>query len=405
MRLLLPVHAFADGPRSGLHTVIWNTARELARRGHEVHVVATYVELSGETPASLRAQGIHLHHVAQFNMHNLSKPLALRCFLTTLWLRCRMRFDWIYIIDTARTPFSTFKLGARLATRALAPDTPEIRTLFETGDWAYDRERKDEEEGWERRPKPLWYRAFSALADRWFAVTGNDSHLKNVDLLFCQGEDTLAYWRARFTVPMIALPNGVEATLFDGTHPRPREPGRFVFLFTGRLGRRKGLFRLLTVFGRLRQGRDDIELWIVGKGSKALTKEVTEAAALDPAHIRLFGELPRREVPSVMLACDALVDPMIYQGWSSVAMEAQYCGKPVVVSRFGGSKDYVVDGQTGFVIDPRDEGALEGAMRALADDPKRASLLGAAGRQRIRDRFLWKHAGDILEQAFLQPRA
>lgn len=399
MRILVPTHAFSLRPRSGLHTAVWHSVRELSARGHEVHVIATYAELGSETTESLRTCGIHLHWVAQFNMHNLSKPLALRCFLTALRLRTSLRFDWIYVPDTSRTPFSVWKLGARLATRALSPDTPEIQTLFQTGDWAYDRARKDEEEGWEHRRRPLWYRSLSVLADLLFALLPK-SHLANADLVFCQGQDTYKYWQTHLTIPTVLLPNGVDAELFDGATPLARESGRFTFLFVGRLGRRKGLFRLINTFERLRQQRDDIDLWIVGKGSKELTAEVQAAAARDPDHVRVFGELPRDQIPGVMLACDALIDPMIYQGWSSVALEGQYSGKPAIVSCFGGSKDYVQDGESGFVIDPRDEAALERAMCTLANDRPRAAAMGAAGRKIVSERFLWRHVGNILDKAF-----
>lgn len=402
MRILLPAHAFVTQPRSGLHTAIWHTARELGARGHDVHVVATYVELHDETLQSLRAKNIHLHHVAQFNTHNLSKPAALLCFFAAVGLRLRHRFDWIYIVDTARTPFARCTLGAKLATRALAPDTPEIREIFTTGDWLYDRQRKDEEEHWSGRTKPLWYRLLSPVADLWFAVAGPSNHLQGVDVVFCQGRETLGFWQTRLPVPTIFLPNGIDTALFDAAVPDAHPAGQFVWLFVGRISRRKGLFQLLQAFQTVHRTHPNTELWIVGKGSLELTREAETIAARTPGKIRLLGELPHPQVASLMHTCDALVDPMIYQGWSSVAMEAQYCGKPVIVSRFGGSKDFVQDGVNGYVLDPRDEQALAQTMSTLLSEPARAEAMGKAGHEVIRSHFQWTHVGDILEQAFRQ---
>jgi len=400
MRILLPTHAFTDSPASGLHTVVWNTARELARRGHEVHVIATYVSLRHETKETLRAKGIALHAIAHFNMHNLSKPLALRCFLTALRLRMAMRFDWIYLLDSARTPFHRFKLGARLAVRVLSPDTPDVLKLLTSGDWAYDRERKDEEEGWEDRGKPLWYRIFSLLADLWFILFPLKHHTDRADLVFCQGKDTFDCWSRKLSAKTAELFNGVEEELFKVAQPPPRSTRRFVFLFIGRIARRKGLFHLLTAFGELRKSREDIELWIVGRGSKRLTEELEKNVARDREHIFSFGEIPHERIAGFMEHCCAFVDPMIYQGFSTSVIEAMYCAKPVIASCFGGTKDAVTDGEEGFLVDPRDEGALKERMERLCSDPGGAEAMGRAGASRVRAHFLWRHVGDILESSF-----
>jgi len=400
MNILIPTHAFTDNPQSGLHTVVWNTTKHLASHGHVVHVIATHVNLKEETPQTLKMKGIVLHHIAQYPMHNLTKPLALRCFLTTLRLRLRHRFDWIYVIDSARTPFNRCKLGARLATRMLAPDSEEVREMITTGEWGYDRKHKDEEEGWEGRRRALWYRFFSLLADIWFFIVPTKHPTQGADLVFCQGKETFDYWKTRISGRAAELPNGVDAELFEQGGVPPHETDRFVFLFVGRIAKRKGIFHLLNAFEALRKERGDVELWIVGKGSQTLKSEMQQYIERDQEHIHYFTKIDRSDIPSFFHACSALVDSMIYQGFSTVCIEALYCSKPIIASQFGGTKDVVEDGKNGLLVDPRNEQELLAAMKQLIKDPDKTELMARRGKERVQSAFLWEHVVGIIEDAF-----
>jgi len=70
------------------------------------------------------------------------------------------------------------------------------------------------------------------------------------------------------------------------------------------------------------------------------------------------------------------------EGYGIVFVEAAACGVPAIAGRSGGSAEAVVDGETGFVVEPRDVGAVRAALdRLLRDDDLRARM-GAAARAR-----------------------
>jgi phosphatidylinositol alpha-1,6-mannosyltransferase len=67
------------------------------------------------------------------------------------------------------------------------------------------------------------------------------------------------------------------------------------------------------------------------------------------------------------------------EGYGIVFVEAAACGVPSVAGRSGGSAEAVVDGETGFVVEPRDVGAVRAALdRLLRDDELRARMAAAA---------------------------
>ena len=70
------------------------------------------------------------------------------------------------------------------------------------------------------------------------------------------------------------------------------------------------------------------------------------------------------------------------EGFGIVFVEAAACGVPSVAGRSGGSHEAVVDGETGYVVEPRDVDAVRTALaRLLGDDTLRARF-GAAARER-----------------------
>jgi glycosyltransferase involved in cell wall biosynthesis len=83
-----------------------------------------------------------------------------------------------------------------------------------------------------------------------------------------------------------------------------------------------------------------------------------------------------------------LTDPDTHaEGISNSIMEYMACGLPVVCTDSGGSPELVEDGVTGFLVRPKDAGAVVSALRALRDDPARAREMGREGRRRLEARF------------------
>jgi glycosyltransferase involved in cell wall biosynthesis len=62
-------------------------------------------------------------------------------------------------------------------------------------------------------------------------------------------------------------------------------------------------------------------------------------------------------------------------------------GLPIVASEIKPLSEIVVDGRTGLLVPPRDVDRLARAIATLVQDRARASRMGAAGRQRLEERF------------------
>jgi trehalose synthase len=84
-----------------------------------------------------------------------------------------------------------------------------------------------------------------------------------------------------------------------------------------------------------------------------------------------------------------VVQKSLHEGFGLTVTEAMWKGRPVVASAVGGIQDQIEDGVSGILLkDPRDFEALADVLDGLLRDPAEAERLGAAARERVRDRFL-----------------
>jgi phosphatidylinositol alpha-1,6-mannosyltransferase len=71
------------------------------------------------------------------------------------------------------------------------------------------------------------------------------------------------------------------------------------------------------------------------------------------------------------------------EGFGIVCLEAAAAGKPVVAARSGGVVDSVLDGVTGYHIDPDSTEELASRLCQLLGNKTLRDQLGAAGRRRV----------------------
>ncbi len=100
-----------------------------------------------------------------------------------------------------------------------------------------------------------------------------------------------------------------------------------------------------------------------------------------------FSDTPQQ----LLNASDVLVCASDFESLGMAHLEAMACEIPVVSTNVGGPNETVVDGETGFLVPPRDPDALAQAVRRLLDDPDLRARMGRAGRARVLARFTVGH--------------
>lgn len=126
-------------------------------------------------------------------------------------------------------------------------------------------------------------------------------------------------------------------------------------------------------------------LTLVGRGPRrqevaALVHEL----GLD-RHVNLADH--QRDVPAVLAQADMGVLSSRHEGLPNVILEYMAAGLPVVATDAGGTREVVLDGVTGWIVQPGDAQAMGEAILRACSDPVRAKQMGAAGRVRVLSHF------------------
>jgi len=115
----------------------------------------------------------------------------------------------------------------------------------------------------------------------------------------------------------------------------------------------------------------------------------------------LGGWLEGAELATAYRLADVVVSPSIcFDSFPTVNLEAMAAGTPVVTTCFGGAGEAVIDGETGYVVNPYNIEALAGALaRLLTDDALRCAM-GHAGQERIRQQFTLQHQAEAMIEVY-----
>jgi glycosyltransferase involved in cell wall biosynthesis len=166
-------------------------------------------------------------------------------------------------------------------------------------------------------------------------------------------------------------------------HGIPRE--KFVVGWFGRMTAVKRTDDLLTMLAGARERGIDALLLLVGDGVDRSRLEL-RAHELGLARSCLFVGYQEDVAPWYAI-CDAVVLTSASEGTPVTIIEALAAGRPVVATRVGGVPDVVDEGETGFLVRPRDTHALAERLEILARDPERRAAMGELGRQRMVERY------------------
>ncbi|MDE2748890.1 MAG: glycosyltransferase family 4 protein [Chloroflexota bacterium] len=95
----------------------------------------------------------------------------------------------------------------------------------------------------------------------------------------------------------------------------------------------------------------------------------------------------RGDVENVYAAADVFVCPSDFESYGIANLEAMACATPVVSTRRGGPSETIVDGVTGFLVEPGAAEALAGHVLRLLNDGALRRRMGAAGQERVESDF------------------
>ena len=150
---------------------------------------------------------------------------------------------------------------------------------------------------------------------------------------------------------------------------------------------KKGLKYLLEAVAQLEQeaGKPVCQVLLVGEGpAEQGLRTLSERLGISP-RVAFVGA--RRDIPAVLSLMSIFVLPSLYEGFGIAILEAMAAGKPVIATTVGGIPEFVVSGQSGFLVPPGDAPALARAIKQLLDEPEKACAMGRQGQAHVKKHY------------------
>ncbi len=135
---------------------------------------------------------------------------------------------------------------------------------------------------------------------------------------------------------------------------------------------------------------------VVGSGSDRSRLESLAGRMAVSDRVTFLGEISDVELASLYHACSVCVLPIRSQeefgtwggeGFGRVYAEAALAGRPVIASRTAGAAEAVVNGETGFLVDPTSLEEITEAILELVQSPELGNKIGAEGKKIASKRF------------------
>jgi 1,2-diacylglycerol 3-alpha-glucosyltransferase len=335
---------------SGVSVSVVDLAKSLADRGHEIHIITpVYKKLVFEYPS------VHVKRVPSISAgwiypgFRFANPFNL---FVHRYVQKR-RIDVIHF----HTPLLVGRLGISIARRL---DLPLVGTYHTSVDAKECRKHikmdGDIFDGFAKRFVDFFYKGCDLVS----VPTSTYS-----DRLEALGLD----------YPTRVISNGVDLQKFpagEAKDIRARHPGKIV-LSVGRLAQEKNLMFLLKAWPHL---QDEAQLILIGGGThEAELQEYAKKEGLKNIHF--LGMIPHEELiqTGYHRAADVFVMTSMVEVQGLALMEAQASGLVSVGINAGGTKDLIVDGENGFLVEPGDQDRfVEVMLQLLRDDGLREHM-------------------------------
>lgn len=202
--------------------------------------------------------------------------------------------------------------------------------------------------------------------------------------LFQNDEDLKILTDAGFASPensLLIKGSGIELDKYQSSPIPAGLPKKIIF--TGRLLRSKGIVDLIEAAMLLRSKWEGKAQFLIcgplSRNKDGVSRKYIENMA-DGHYIKWLGN--RDDIPHLLEQSSIMAFPSYYrEGVPRSLLEASAAGRPIVTTDSVGCRDTVIDGRNGFLIPPRNPGALADRLDQLLSDDSLCRKMGRESRR------------------------
>jgi glycosyltransferase involved in cell wall biosynthesis len=207
----------------------------------------------------------------------------------------------------------------------------------------------------------------------------------------------------------VVIPNGVPAPLAIRTRfERPgAQPARIALC--GRIAPSKFVLEAIEAMDLLWRHLPRTQLHVLGTAEARDRDYALQVAAAAGAPTGAGGGIEFHgavfDAPEELAQYDALLVLGRHQGCPNAVLEALAAGVPVIANDSGGTRELVLHGKTGLLLDAVEPAAIAAALRRVLEHPALARRLSERGRKHVSRKFSMERMSDGYLRLFRQGRS
>ena len=382
---------------------LYYLTRELARLGHEVHVIAAppYPTLAeGVVAHNLETHSFWSYHhykrnflferhpLTIFHPVNLYEFVSTRIALSSLLLSFSVRayvklnelsrhhrFDVVHDNQTLSYGITLMQAaGYRVTATVHHPLSVDLRNHLAESRSLYEQARRL----------------------LWFPWIMQEVVARRLERLISVSDASAGAVSRAFRIPLERIHvvhNGIDSDTFRPLSDVEREPGHILCVGNTEDRNKGGRY----LFEALHLLRDDLDFHLTlvdqKKSNLKMAPRLVRRYGLH-SRVTFAGRVSTEELVRLYNRAEVVVSPSLYEGFGLPAAEAMACEAPVIATTAPAFPEVIDHDETGWLVPPADSQALADAIRMLMADAHLRARLGRAGREAIRQRFNWRRAAE-----------
>ncbi len=166
-------------------------------------------------------------------------------------------------------------------------------------------------------------------------------------------------------------------------------------LYFGSLIRKKGLLELPMIFNSVVEKNPEVRLILIGKdvadiiSGRNSTWQMMQELFSDKAkqQVAYLGSIPYTEIQSKIEQATLCVFPSFAEACPVSWLEAMAMQKPIVASNIGWAKEIIIDGESGYLVHPKEHHLFAEKINTLLEHDSLRQDVGKAARIRVETLF------------------
>jgi len=188
------------------------------------------------------------------------------------------------------------------------------------------------------------------------------------------------------------IPNGINARLFNGGN---NDTDSKTILYFGGIIRKKGVLEIPHYFNKVIEKNPTIQLILIGKDmSDKLTGNVSTFEMMKKIfseeankNVKFLGSVPYYEIKKHIEDATVCIFPSFAEALPVSWLEAMAMEKPLVASNIGWAQEMIIDGESGYLVDPKDHNLFAERINTLLQESKLRKEIVKSARDRIETVF------------------